>query len=160
MTHKFKFRSKVIDETCFSRLLMFLIFVNCSLLATGSIPESKTSLLANKSRIVACPAFQDLFTGQLVASGNLSEANHSIIGALEVLGMNSSKDFQCVIKSEKKHFDLNHFRLNSNAGAFVYSDDFALKFILLYSESKTKLCLDSSKYTCFENYGSSERFQA
>lgn len=155
MTNKFNQGNREFAGRYFGKFLMLVSLAVCCFSSKSTTASNQVSLSVNEARIVGSPAFLDNSTGQLVTSAtagdvSLSNSQFSLPGMSKLSAFNLAF-LQVITCNQLANNDACHYEV---AGSF------ANNFILAITDKSIAIMLKSSSYTCFENYGSSERFQA
>jgi hypothetical protein len=139
----------------FGKFLMLVSLAVCCFSSKSTNAANQASLSVNEARIVGSPAFLDNSTGQLVTSASAGESslskNQFSLPGMSQLNVFNLAFLQVITCSQSANNDQCHYEV---AGSF------ANNFILAITDKSIAIMLKSSSYNCFENYGSSERFQA
>ena len=139
----------------FGKFLMLVSLAVCCFSSKSTTASNQVSLSVNEARIVGSPAFLDNSTGQLVTSASAGESSLSK-NQFSLPGMSQLNVFNLAF--------LQVITCNQSTDNYASRHDvagsFANNFILAITDKSIAIMLKSSSYTCFENYGSSERFQA
>ena len=162
MTNKFNQGYQAAAGRNFGSWLMLVSLVVCYLSTTGASAANRASLSVNNTRIVGGPAFLDVTPGQLVSSES-TRSGEKITSVSAFMA--SRKSAVEVLKngfigriSERV---LSSAQPVTNADYVMYAaGSFSNEFILRYTALSSKMELMATQYTCVENHGSSERFQA
>jgi hypothetical protein len=155
MTNHFNLGNREFIGRYFGKFLMLVSLAVCCFSSKSTTASNQVSLSVNETRIVGCPAFLDNSTGQLVTSASAVESSLSN-NQFSLHGMSKLNAFklaflQVFTCNPSSNNDIDHYAI---AGSF------ANNFILAFTDVSISIMLRSFSYTCFENYGSSERFQA
>ena len=155
MTNKFNQGNCEFAGRYFGKFLMLVSLAVCCFSSKSTTASNQVSLSVNEARIVGSPAFLDNSTGQLVTSASAGESslskNQFSLPGMSQLNVFNLAFLQVITCSQSANNDQCHYEV---AGSF------ANNFILAITDKSIAIMLKSSSYTCFENYGSSERFQA
>jgi hypothetical protein len=146
----------------FGSWLMLVSMVVCYLSTSGATASNLTSLSVKNAKIVGSPAFLDVIPGQLVSSESTrSEVKIKSVSAFSATQKGATKVLKNGFIGRLSEKVLSSAQLASTVNNVMYAaGSFTNEFILRYTALSSKMELVATQYTCVENYGSSERFQA
>lgn len=155
MTNNFNQWNREFAGKYFGRFLMLVSLVIFCFSSKSTNASNQISLPVNESKIVGGPAFLDNSTGQIVTSAQAGEVSLSK-NQFSLQGMSKLDFFKITLLQVYACYQ----SANSDDVQSVVAGSFANNFILDFTDSSIAIMLKSSSYTCFENYCSSESFQA
>jgi len=162
MTNKFNQGYQAAAGRNFGSWLMLVSLVVCYLSTTGASAANQASLSVNNARIVGGPAFLDIIPGQLVSSESTrSEEKINSVSAFSASRKNAVEVLKNGFIGRLSEKVLSSAQPATSANYVMYAaGSFTNEFILRYTALSSQMELLATQYTCVENHGSSERFQA